>query len=120
MMCMASIVTQNVSAVVMSGLACMFKDMPLFAVGQCKEHVMVQIMQDSVSTWLGDIVSIVVYTRKGFPILYFFSMLDRKDTSSPAANCSAATSKTAPATTKPDHIMESFPWAARRFSLNNC
>jgi len=74
--CMGLIISQNVSAVILPALTCMFQDISLFSLGTCEEGFWMQIAKDAALTWLLDVISIFNWILQGMPVLYFFSMLD--------------------------------------------
>lgn len=74
--CVISMLTQNVSAALVSGTACIFKDVQGVNMGSCSHGFWMQIVIDCCSTWVLDCVGFALYMRIQFPSLYVFVLLD--------------------------------------------
>jgi hypothetical protein len=73
---MASMVTQNVNAALISGTMCLFSDVSGFGTGSCEAGFWGQIVYDSIFTWAGDLMTIYTLVRDEIPVLFFFALLD--------------------------------------------
>eukprot|EP00928_Gymnodinium_smaydae_P011207 TRINITY_DN14162_c0_g3_i1.p1 TRINITY_DN14162_c0_g3~~TRINITY_DN14162_c0_g3_i1.p1 ORF type:complete len:617 (+),score=106.29 TRINITY_DN14162_c0_g3_i1:111-1961(+) len=71
----SSLITQNISAFIVTGVTCIFENSQLH-LGSCPKGVWVQIAQDSFPMWLGDISTVGYLTGLGVPLVYYFFLLD--------------------------------------------
>lgn len=74
--CVATMLTQNISAAMCAGAACLLEDLPMFQAGTCEYGLGMQIVMDSFCSWIFDAVTVFFYLRKGKPVLFFFALLD--------------------------------------------
>lgn len=75
-LCVMSMMTQNINAALVSGVACIFKGVDGMQLGVCENPMFLQIAIDSWSTWVFDCASIAMLVRIKMPVLYVFLLLD--------------------------------------------
>mmetsp|Transcript_110278 Transcript_110278/g.172410 ORF Transcript_110278/g.172410 Transcript_110278/m.172410 type:complete len:604 (+) Transcript_110278:87-1898(+) len=73
---MSSMITQNVSGVILTGMACIFENSNKLFVGSCPDGFWIQIVKDNTPTWIGDFMTIANLTSIGVPVFYYFLLLD--------------------------------------------
>jgi len=74
--CVATMVTQNISAAMCAGASCLLEGKPMFQAGTCEYGLGGQILMDSFCSWAFDAFTVYFYLRKKKPVLYFFALLD--------------------------------------------
>jgi len=73
---MSSMITQNISGVILTGMACIFENSNKLSVGNCPDGFWMQMVKDNTPTWIGDFMTIANLTSIGVPVFYYFLLLD--------------------------------------------
>jgi hypothetical protein len=73
---MSSMITQNISGVIITGMACIFQNSNKLFVGTCPDDFWMQMVKDNTPTWIGDFMTIANLTSIGVPVFYYFLLLD--------------------------------------------
>jgi hypothetical protein len=73
---MSSMITQNISGVIITGMACIFENSNKLSVGNCPDGFWVQMVKDNTPTWIGDFMTMANLTSVGVPVFYYFLLLD--------------------------------------------